>query len=97
MILPDSQTYGQSFCLYVLANTDEPLTASAIASLNENARASGGVRQALKKLFDEGYLMRRKSTHAVGRGARPYEYTIKPIDIDQYLGFEEHEWEATDE
>jgi hypothetical protein len=41
--------------------------------------------------------MRRKSTHAVGRGARPYEYTIKPIDIDQYLGFEEHEWEANNE
>jgi len=97
MILPDAQTYGQSFCLYVLANTNEALTASAIASLNDNARASGSVGQALKKLFDEGYLMRRKSTHAVGKGPRPYEYTIKPIDIDQYLGFEEHEWEATDE
>jgi len=51
MILPDSKTYGQSFVLYVLANTDEPLTASAIGSLNENARASGAVGKALKKLF----------------------------------------------
>jgi len=96
MILPDSRNFGQSYSLYVLANTDEPLTASEISSLNKNSRKSN-IHQACKDLFDQGYLVRRKARRHSGNGKRPYEYMIKDVDIDSYFQFEESDWEQTDD
>jgi len=96
MILPDSRSYGQSYALYVLANTDQGLTASEISGFNEDA-STPNIRKALRALFEQGYLIRRKAMHHPIRGRRPYEYTIKPADLDKYIGFEESEWEQIDE